>query len=255
MEEIEDNKKIEQQAEKPIGRAAILEMFKAANPSTQDEPDDESLFGFAHDRYSDLEGRHNSLNSANQRLAELVSKDPKLGAVLSMIAGENPKSFPYAVGRIYGKEPFDLEGDDLEEFESGYQANLKSLEGSKKNIDEYQTTLETYAKDNGLTEEQLEEVHQGVIKFAENLMVGIVPVELIDLIYKGINYDKDVQEAADTGFVEGKNEKIEARMKTSSGSQIPDLGTGNGSGAGIGNPRRKPKKKNSFFDEMKDVEV
>ncbi len=245
--------------EQPLkGRAATLAAYKAANPDTQEEPDDDGLHDFASGRYSELEGKYNELNGANGKLAELVGKDPKLGAVLSMIAGDKPKSLPYAISSVYGKDFLDLEGEAMEEFESGYQENLNRLaesekerEQAAKNIETYQETLLKYGKDNELSEEQLSEVHQGVMTFADNLLMGIVPTELIDLIYKGLNYDKDVQEAADTGFVEGKNEVIKPKMKEKTGANLPDLG--NKTGAGRKKAVVSAKKGGSFYDDMEDV--
>jgi hypothetical protein len=249
MEETEE--KVPEEV-KPKGRAAALEAYKAANPDLQEEPDDDALHDFHGNRYSELEGRHkevegkyNELNGANTRLAELVAKDPRLAAVLSMIAGEKPKSFPYAVGRVYGKEPFDLEGDALEEFESGYQENLKRLsesekarEAALKNLGEYEATLSGYVKEKGLTDEQQSEIHSGIMTLADNLLMGVIPSELIDLVYKGLNYEKDVQEAADTGFVEGKNDVIDAKLKKPETKSVPDLGNGTGAGKNI---QRQPR--------------
>jgi hypothetical protein len=55
----------------------------------------------------------------NARMTKRVAKDPHLAAILSMIA--NGKSIPYAIAKVYGKEEFSLEGEDLEEYETGYQ--------------------------------------------------------------------------------------------------------------------------------------
>ena len=249
----------EQQPPKPMGRAAIMEMYKAANPDAQDEINDESLLGFAHDKYSEIDGKYNDLNGANTRLAELVAKDPKLGAVLSMMVGDEQKSFPYAAGRVYGREPFELDGDELEEFEKGYQENLAQLaesraaqEEASKNIEEYKKNLTKYGKDNGLDENQLSELNDKIYEFADNMLMGIIPIALIDVIHKGISYDRDVQEAADTGFVEGKNQTVEAKMKKKTEApSVPDLG--NSTGAGSKKKLPSPKKGTSFYDSIKEV--
>jgi hypothetical protein len=49
-----------------------------------------------------------------------------------MIADENPKSFPYAVASVYGKEPFDLEGDALDEFEAAFGKRTGKEAGNEK---------------------------------------------------------------------------------------------------------------------------
>jgi len=238
-----------------VGRTAILEAYKAFNPDLEEEPGDEDLWGFANSRYADLDNQYSSLSSANTRLAKLVSDDPKLGAVLSMIAGEKPKSLPYAIASIYGKEPFELDGEFLEEFEQGYQDNLRQLAADKKmreeanrNIEEYKTNLIQYGQDNGLNENELMSLNEKVYEVADNMLMGIIPIALIDVIYKGLNYDRDLQEAADTGFVEGKNQAVEAKLQQKrQAASIPDLRSGTRTGRVAQTPKRKG---GSFFDEL-----
>lgn len=244
MEEIEVK-------ETPTGRAAILERYKAANPDTED-PDDEALFGYAHDSYSDLDKRHGEMSGANSRLSELVSKDPRLGAVLSMVTGEESKSLPYAMANVYGRDWLDAE---IEEFEKGYQENLARLAESEaereqvmKNIEDYETNLKRFAEENGLDEAQAEQLHEAIYKDASDLFMGVVSPEFIAYKWKGLNYDKDVAEAADTGVVEGRNQAIEVKKKkVVANNPLPDLATGTGAGKSRVTP---PKSRGSFFDEI-----
>jgi uncharacterized protein YktA (UPF0223 family) len=46
---------------------------------------------------------------ANTRMAELISRDRRMASVLAMISGENSKSLPDAISKIYGKESFDID--------------------------------------------------------------------------------------------------------------------------------------------------
>jgi len=243
----------------PQGRDSLAEAYKADNPESG-EPDDNSLYDYANTRHANLQKKYDDLNGANVRLADLVSKDPRLGAVLSMISGDKPKSFPYSVASVYGKEPFDLSGDDLDEFEKGYQENLAQLANSKKeqedamkNIETYNKTLDDFAKENSLTPDQKSEVHSGIMQLADNILMGNISKDLIDLVYKGLNYEKDVQDAADTGFVEGKGEVVKAKMKekTTPGA-IPDFGNGTGAKAkqskGVFQPRP-----GSVYDNLKEI--
>ena len=243
----------------PSARDLWTERYRSANPDAGD-PDDDAIFAFADQQYGDTDKKYKDLNSANERLASLVAKDPRLAAVLSMIASEDGKSLPYAIANVYGKDFLNLEGADLDDFEAGYQENLKRLAESEelqkqaaKNIEDYQATIEQFGKDKNLTGEQLDEVHSGIMQFAENMLMGIVPVDLIDLVYKGLNYDKDVQEAADTGFVEGKNEVADIKMKakTQMGA-VPDLSGGSGAGKNKPTPKHK---RGSFFEGMTEEKV
>jgi len=243
------------------GRSAILEAYKAQYPDNTEEPDDETLHDFSNSRYSDLEGKHNEMAGANEKLADLVSKDPKLSAVLSMLVGEKPKSLPYAVSSVYGKGAFDLEGDALNDYEAGHQDYLKE-EARKKseneraddNFKKSTIRLNKYYKDNGLDEEQSKKLYSGIMDLAENFLTGNIPDTVFDLVHKGLSYDKDVQDAADTGFVEGKNDVVEAKMKTKKGEGvIPDLN--NSTGAGKIKKLPPVNSKKSFYDAFKDENV
>lgn len=243
----------------PKGRDAILESYRKANPDNP-EPDDSALYDFAHNRYSDLDKKYNELNGANGQLAEFVAKDPKFGAVLSMMSGENAKSFPYSMGSVYGNEPFTKDGDARDEFEKGYQENLsrlaeseKMLEQAMKNIETYHTTLNEYGKEKSLSTEQIDEINSGIMQLAENVLTGSIPKELIDLVYKGLNYEKDVDDAADTGFVEGKNTVVEAKIKEKTAqNSVPHFGNGGGAAKSVA---PKVKKEKNFYEEFKESEV
>ena len=228
----------------PTGRSAILEAYKAENPDLEDEPDDDALFGYAHDR-------HGKVSGANAKLAEIVAKDPRAGMMLNLLVGEG-KSFPYAAGKVYGSE---WPEGDLEEFEAGYQENLKDLaesnakqEEANKNFTESLAGISAFVKDNGLGEEQAAQLTEAIYTDAENLLMGIIPAEYVDYKWKGMNYDKDVQEAADTAFVEGRNEAIDIKKKKAAAPPLPDLASG--SGAGKSRPAPRPQKRGSFFDEF-----
>ena len=231
------------------GRAAWMERYKAANPDAGEEIDDEDLFEHANSSYSDLDGRHGQMTGANSRLAELVAEDPRFGAALSMVAGENRKSLPYAMGSVFGKDW--IEGD-LEEFESGYQEHLAQLAESRKLQEEAQGNIAAsvehiskYIADNQLSDEDAARLNENLVVFAENLLMGIVPPTLIELIHKGQNYEQDVQDAIETGAVEGKNERIEPELKKAVKEDVVDMGGASGSGA----KRRVAKKSGgSFYD-------
>ena len=227
--ETEDPKEEAQEKMTPSGRDKFLEMMKAKNPDYNPENDDQ-LFDDAHEMYSNADSELGKHKEANSKLAGLVGKDPKLGAVLGMVAGDDQKSFPYAVGKIYGKQPFELDDDGLEEFEKGYQEHLAQIESSKsaqeeaqKNIQEYRKNLDKYATDNNLSDEEESKLNDKIFGVFDNMLMGIIPIEVIEIIDKGVNYDKDIQDAADSGVVEGKNQKIEAKLSTKKEQIMPDL--------------------------------
>jgi hypothetical protein len=234
--ENEDPKETAQEQMTPRGRDKFMEMMKAKNADYNPENDDQFLDD-AHSMYSERDMELGKHKEANSKLAGLVGKDPKLGAVLGMIAGEDQKSFPYAVGKVYGKEAFEMDEDALEEFEKGYQEHLTQIgatraaqEEASKNIQEFVATFEKYISDNKLSEQEAEGLYEKINGIADNMLMGIIPADIIELIHKGLNHDQDVQEAADTGMVEGRNQKIEAKIATKKEAVMPDMATNTGAG-------------------------
>lgn len=233
--------------ETPKGRAAFMAMMQEKNPDYNPESDDQ-LFDDVHSMHSEMKGQLEQHQGSNAKLAGLVAKDPKFGATLGMVAGEG-KSFPYAVAKVYGKEPFELEGDDLEEFEKGYQESLVEIGASqaaqaeaKKNIEQYFADLDKYCE--GKSEEEKAALNEKIYAMADNFLNGVISIQTIELVDKGINYDQDVQDAADTGVVEGRNQKMD--MVTSKPETLPDMGAKTTGGA-----RPLPKKeRKSFYDNL-----
>lgn len=235
---------------KLTGRDKFLSRMKESNPEYAPENDD-TLFDDIEALYAEQEEKLGKFAGANQKLAELVGRDPKLGAVLSMLVADKPKSLPYAVAKVYGKDVFELEGEELEEFETGYQENLAAnseLEAQKnealKNIEEYKANLKKFGTDNGLSEDEVEKLHDAIFTDGDNFLMGIIPYEYIEYKWKGLNYEKDVQDAADTGYVEGKNEKIDLKKKDV--APIPDVN--NITGKGVNKTKASPK--GSYFDDI-----
>ncbi|MDR2917851.1 MAG: hypothetical protein LBV72_00590 [Tannerella sp.] len=232
----------------------MLASYLKSNPDASDDIPDDDLFDYAASRYTDADGRYNELAGANSRLAELTANDPRLAAVLSMIAGEDSKSLPYSIAKVYGKDFLSMEGDALDEYEKKYQeelaelANDKSaLEEANRNIEEYHSRVSDFAKSNGLSDEEADGLRSSIYDYAIDILNGIIKPELIELIWKGMNHDRDVQDAADAGLVEGKNTVIKADMKKA--STVAPVG-----GATAGDkPRMKAKERRSWYDELEDV--
>lgn len=230
------------------GRAAMMARFKEANKYYEGDPDDDSMFDYAISGMDDMNNKYNSLAGANTRLAEMAASDPKMAALLSMMSGEDKKSMPYAIARIYGKDLMSLEGDDLEEFEKGYQENLAELAASKsaieqsnKNIEEYKKNLETFAKEEGLTEDQIEKLDEAIYDDAINILHGIIPVEFIKHKWQGMNYEQDVKDAAEIGAIEERGKRFEVKAK-----ELNTAPVGGAAAPKIGAPKKSGKK--SFWD-------
>ena len=256
----EEVKETPQEVVEPKGRDAFLAMYKSDNPDAGDI-DDNSLWENAHNRhlasekrYGELEGKYNQMNEANDNLSKTILKDPKVAMFMQML-GEG-KSFPYAHGRSFGKEGYGLEGEQLDAFEKGYQENLASLAESEKaqaeaqkNISESLERLKQFGEGNKLSDEQQAGLQEALMQFSENVLMGNLSDGLIDMVYKGLNYDRDVEDAARTGEIEGKNATIEEKKFKKEDLGVPNLSAASKQGV---KPIAAPKKKD-FYDSFESV--
>lgn len=243
--------------EKPRGRAGVLAKWKSANPEATEEPDDDTLWSTAQEGYEGLKGKYKAMESGQQGLSDYISKDPRFGAAIGMSFGEGEDKVPFtqALGRLYGSDAF----SDDEDFAKGIaeytekQANdKKEQEEAQKNFAESMKRFDEFIKANSLSEEEQTRIKDEMFTLAESILLGNIPDTIFELIHKGVSYDKDVQAAADTGFVEGKNEKVRADVKRkTSPNDLPDLGNPT---SGRGSKIKPTDKKISFSDMLKDVE-
>lgn len=246
-----DNEKEKIAEETPTGRDYFLNMMREENPDYS-PADDDAFLGDIHGKYSKMNEELSRDREANGRLAELVGSDPRLGSVMSMMLGEDRKSLPYAIAKTYGK---DFLEDDIEEFEAGYKEYLDQIAANKalsdeaaQNIETFKENLARYVKENDLSEEDANALLEDVYSMAEAFLTGNIPVEVIDVLHKGKNYSRDMNDAANTSFVEGKNEKIRAELREKGKAPLPSL-----AGKSGGGEERKAKSgKRSFFDGMKE---
>lgn len=244
-------------AQSPRGRAGVVEKWKAANPGATANPSEDELWQTAQEGYEGLKGKYNAMESGQQGLTDYVSKDPRFGAAIGMSFGEGEGKVPFtqALGRLYGPEVFNDDenfANGIAEYNEAQAQSKKEQAEAQKNFAESMKRFDAFIKQNQLDEETKSRITDEMFSLADGFLQGNIPNAIFDLIHKGISYDQDVQEAADTGFVEGKNEKVRADMKrkTTPGA-IPDMGS---TTAGL-MQRRMPEAKNQSFSQMlEDVE-
>ncbi len=248
------------QDDTPIrGRVAAMERYRADNPDIETDPEDDDLYDYAISQADTYKSKYDKQHEINSALASRISEDPRLGALIAGIMETdekgNKKNPAYVIAKLYGKDFLEDE-DSMNALNEGYaeyldgakqtkEAGEKASQNFIKSMDE----VDKYAQDNGMGDEQVEQLRTSLVQAADDVLNGIFSPAFIETVAKGLTHDADVQEAADTGFIEGKITKIEAKMKET--PEIPSMG-------GTTNTQRKievPKQdKGSFFDGMQTVD-
>lgn len=134
--------------------------------------------------------------------------------------------------------------DQITEYQEKVAEQEKHGEELMKNLQKSREALDKL----GLSEDEANELYGkvwGVIGDAEE---GNISSDTWKLFKNAYNYDTDVSSAREEGAMQGRNEKIQNKVRTSSSEGIPpSLSSG-----GTGNAPAKPKqRRSSFFDDIR----
>ncbi len=227
MDEQATEKGLDEVVEAPqlSGRAGFIERYKSRHPDLTDEPDDDSLFDFAGKTWDERDGiqeKYDALNGANEKLAAVVQEDPRFAQLIAMVAsGESPL---YAIGKCFGSIIDELDEERLEELRRGQDDFKKQYDEMRNNFKTYEATLKSYVEKNGLSEEDAEKINNAILDIAEALNHGDIPEEVIDNVWKGMDYENEKTAELEAAKLAGKNEAIEAvKGKKTTTPALPDL--------------------------------
>jgi len=213
------------QSDTPRGRAAMLAKYKAMNPETADDPDDDSLFDFGSKGWGErdeYEQKYSSINGANERLAGIIGEDPRFAQFISMVAqGEN---LMYALGKTFGNMLDELDDESLESMRKGQEEYSAKFKKVKQNFDDYEKNLQAFASQQGLTPDDIADLDNRIMDIAEAFMDREIPMEMLELIWKGADYDNAKETDLEAAKLAAKNEVIEdVKSKKRATGPTPDI--------------------------------
>lgn len=229
-----EEKPIEDQEQQPPieknGREAFIEKYRGYHPDSPEELADDDLWNFAGSSLGERDeymGKYNSLNSANEKLAQVVGEYPEIAQFISMIAnGESPL---YAIGKSFGDMADKFDEASLEEFRKGQEEYRTEVQRINTNINNYKTTLKNYGEKHGLSEEDVANINNTILDVAEALRTGDINEEVIDNVWKGMDYESATTANLDAAELAGKNKAIEdIKSKKQAGSGMPDVNSKQG---------------------------
>lgn len=162
-----------------------------------------------------------SLKSKNQELLDLLEDNPELGLFLSEV--HSGASVPYALGKIFDKEsifPEDgkMENEDYAKGKAERDARAKERKELAKrmeeNVGKNAERIKAFMDKRGLSEEQADEFLGKSVELLGGIKEGLIAPELLDFLFDGYNYDKDVELARKAGEIDGRNQKIALGRKS-----------------------------------------
>lgn len=217
-------------------RQSLKERMLSRYPDL-DVNDDEALAGRISDDYDELDGQLNGYKEREGKLTNMMNADPRSAHFLSRwAAGEDPVM---ALVRLF-REDIRTILDDPDSEASQELARISaedqdSRDAAEANTAKTKAIVAQWKEENGLSDEEANEVLDSMQKFLEDALEGNVSRESLDLFRNGLRHDEDVASAADDAEVRGRNAKInETLRKRQEGDGVAPLG----GSAGKVNPQR-----------------
>lgn len=237
----------EQQApvEDRPNRKAFSERFKKRHADIDFE-DKESRYG-AMNEDADLLSAY---EDSGKRLSETFDQNRWLAAMI-MDLKRNPDLTPIEWMASNG---IDIQAA-LEDPEEGKKVSEQIAKFQEKKADEDKHEQEILANmrksaDNmeslGLSDDEKNDLWSKVWKVIADAEDGNISSETWKLFKDGYAYDDDINSAREEGAMQGRNEKIQNKMKRSNPEIPPTLSTGSGSAPSAS----KGKKKSGFFEGL-----
>lgn len=231
---MEENGSLVTGVEAPTYKSKMMDRIKSRNPEFASE-DEEEMLSELEGIFTETETAKNEYDGIANKLNELTVNDPKFAAVMEVM--RTGKSFGYAVSKIYGKDFFTAEDDEMDEADEEYRSSVEAANRDKEKIKANMQSLvdRIIAKD--LPSDQKEVVFDKIRDKIERFQYCDISDEDIEEEVKALNYDGDIATAEQAALAEGKNAKIDMQLKKP--TDMPDMGSMSGKGGSPMDFRRK----------------
>lgn len=227
---------------KPSPREKFISRFRERYADI--DPDNEDAFYSTLD--SDYDG-YDSMRSNTEKMTKMMNEN-EMGAGLIMAIRDGVNPLLWLVEN-YGddlttalKDPENKE--DLNKAMAKYADRIaektKSKEALDKNLSKFFDHMQKKRDELGLSDDEVMDAIEDIFKIADSGYTGDFPTDIVDTYMKGLRYEKDVEDAANTGEIRGRNQKIqENKAKSTPKKGIPPSVAGGGGAVSAPKPAAK----------------
>ena len=224
-----DNKEVKSK------RDLVAERMRSRHPDTQFD-DDEALFGRIGEDFDDYDNRIKGYQDRENAFAGMFGSDPRSANFL--MDWKNGKDPLVEFARRFGKDALEDEAK-LEEIAAANKEYLERMAENDRLEQQYQENIaksldlaSEFEQENGLTEEQGNQVLDLISQISKDYITGVISKETMALALKAINHDTDVDDAGREGEARGANKKIDERLRKKARTDtVPAIQGQNGAAA------------------------
>lgn len=180
--------------------------------------DEDAYYGYMDDMMTE----NDDYRSSSDVMRKNMDHSPALAEMF--MAARDEKSFDPVLWMIRNKG-LDLDAlrDDPDYAEKVTEAHNEWLAKRAKadeinkqaavNMPRSIEAIKSKAAEMGLTDEQADEIVGEIYQMGNDLTVGIIPVNIFEMLAKGKTYDKDVEEAREVGIAQGLDTKVTDKLR------------------------------------------
>lgn len=183
----------------------------------------------------------------SQKMVDLFNRDPRSSRFLLALASGEGNPIDYLLD-IYGPDLLDaLQSEEgrakvvdsnnkwLERKASEESTMQARMDNYEKSIGE----LASFASERGLSDEQAVAIFEKVNQIGFDAIEGVYSRESFEMAYNAMNYSSDVEKARKEGERDGRNERIEEKLKkVAKPADMPPTVGGQGAGVAEAKPRK-----------------
>ena len=182
--------------------------------------DDEDAY---YDRMNATMDEYEGYEANSRRLREAMERSPVMAEMF--IAAKEQDDFDPLVWAVKNKA-FDLQAvqDDPDYAKKLAEAHAEYLTKNSKgaeietamqeNMPKSVEAVRAKAQELGLSAEQAEEIVGKMYQVMDDLVHGIISIEVFESLAKGQTHDADVQAAREEGMAQGLNTKVDDKLRT-----------------------------------------
>ena len=213
-------------------RDLLVEKLLDRFPTRPLDNDDE-LFDALEEYDSYRNERYERLADDQSKLCKLFMSNPKMGAFISDVIGGDDALV--ACVRYFGRDMLDCARDENrmaevrranDEYLSRV-ARFNALESQmRENLEKSSRCMERFKAEKGMNDAEFEGFLDRVYHLCNHVFMGELNDEVLNLLFKGLYYDRDLSCAERDGEVRGRNERIVFERRERGGDSLPPLRNG-----------------------------
>lgn len=224
-------------------RDTFREGFASRHPDVNMD-DEEAYYGALDDEYNSREEELRRHRENNDKLNNLFLENPNAAYFMNdLLDGKEQMgvSLMRQFGELFKEAVDDPTPENVKAFADALDDHAARVKENERLQSEYEQNyaasreaIDKWVAERGLTPEQDDAVMDYLNRQFTNQLVGVITPEMLELAYKGLNYDKDVAAAEESGAAAGRNQRIDEKLRKGRGDGLPRI-------AGGGRAQAKPR--------------